>query len=155
MIQCKKYWKKTTFLLLTVSGSYYLCTLFQPLLTDKALDVLVNIYSIFAGFLIGVIALIGAPNSIPSGSWQIAESSAKNIFRKLNSTKSLLYIYLITLFAIFLYKLIVVPSALELINSLPLGTTLLSHIHLLKIYAERFILFLSFIAFSYSFTFPL
>ncbi|EGQ7984156.1 hypothetical protein HJA60_004235 [Vibrio vulnificus] len=154
MSDWKKYRRKTIYLLLTLVGSGCLSVLFQPLLTDKALDVLVNIYSILAGFLIGVIALIGDPSSLPSGSWRIAESSTKNTFRKLNSTKNLLYVYLITLFAIFSYKLLAVPATLEIIKGLPLGAEVLPYLSGLKIFVEQFILFFSFVAFSYSFTLP-
>lgn len=149
----KKYIRKTRYLLFTLISSILLAILFQPLLTDKALDVLVNIYSILAGFLIGIIALIG-PNSLPKGSWRTAEISVKNIFRKLNSTKILLYIYLITLLFIFLYKLLAVSATIEVIKRLPLGIEILPYLSRLKICAERAILFLSFTAFSYSFKLP-
>lgn len=149
-----KYKKKSIFLLLTIIGSGCFSVLFQPLLTDKALDVLVNIYSILAGFLIGVIALIGDPSSLPAGSWRVAESSTKNTFRQLNSTKNLLYIYLITLFAIFSYKLLAVPAMLGVIKALPLGTEVLPYLSGLKVFVEQIILFFSFVAFSYSFTLP-
>lgn len=154
MIDWKKYRRKPIYLLLTLVGSGCIAVLCQPLLTDKALDVLVNIYSILAGFLIGIIALIGSPGSLPSGSWRIAESSRENIFRQLKSTKILLYVYLITLFSIFSYKLLAVPATLEIIKGLPLGCEVLPYLSNIKICVERFILFLSFIAFSYSFTLP-
>lgn len=152
----KSYLRKTVYLLITVSGSAVFAVLFQPLLTDKALDVLVNIYSILAGFLIGVIALIGDPSSLPSGSWRIAESATKNTFRKLRSTKNLLHIYLLTLFAIFSYKLFAVPQTLSAIKKLPygIGMGIIPYLPQVKSLFEIIILFLSFIAFSYSFTLP-
>lgn len=154
MIAWKKYRKKTIYLLLTIISSVTLSVLFQPLLTNNALDVLVNIYSILAGFLIGVIALIGDPSSLPSGSWRIAEISTQNTFRKLRNTKNLLYVYLLTLFAIFAYKLVAVPETLEIIKGIPLGVKLIPYLSGLKDIVERGILFLSFVAFSYSFTLP-
>ncbi|MDV2383792.1 hypothetical protein Q5N63_17100 [Vibrio cholerae] len=154
MSNWKKYRKKTAYLLLTLVGSGVFAVLFQPLLTEKALDVLVNIYSILAGFLIGVIALIGDPSSLPTGSWRVAESATSNTFRKLRSTKNLLYVYLITLFAIFSYKLIAVPETLEVIKELSFGLAALPYLKTVKIFVEQAILFLSFVAFSYSFTLP-
>lgn len=150
----KQYRRKTIYLLLTIVSSGVLSVLFQPILTDKALDVLVNIYSILAGFLIGVIALIGDPSSLPTGSWRIAENAIKNTFRKLRSTKNLLYVYLVTLFLIFSYKLLAVPETVLMIKGWSFGEQLLPYLRALKIFIERFILFLSFVAFSYSFTLP-
>lgn len=154
MNNLRKYMRKTLYLFLTLVCSYFLAVLFQPLLTEKALDVLVNIYSILAGFLIGIIALIGDPSSLPSGSWRIAENATQNTFRKLKSTKNLLYIYLLTLFIIFSYKLLAVSETKDVIISLPFGIDLLEHLKTFKKITEEFILFLSFVAFSYSFTLP-
>ncbi len=154
MSNWKKYRRKTIYLVLTLVSSAFFSVLFQPLLTDKALDVLVNIYSILAGFLIGVIALIGDPSSLPTGSWRVAESATRNTFRKLRSTKNLLNVYLITLFAIFSYKLLAVPETLEVIKGLPLGLKAVPYLSCLKDLVEQAILFLSFVAFSYSFTLP-
>ncbi|OOE43991.1 hypothetical protein BZG06_10145 [Salinivibrio kushneri] len=154
MISWKKYMRKTIYLLLTIVFSGVFAVLFQPLLTDKALDVLVNIYSILAGFLVGVVALVGDPSSLPAGSWRVAENSTKNTFRKLRSTKSLLYVYLLTLLAIFSYKLLAVPEALEVIKRLPFSDDVIPYLSGLKEFSEQVILFLSFLAFSYSFTLP-
>ena len=154
MSNWKKYRKKTTYLLLTIIGSGFFAFLFQPLLTDNALDVLVNIYSILAGFLIGIIALIGDPTSLPSGSWRVAESATQNTFRKLRSTKNLLHLYLITLLLIFSYKLLAVPETLEAIKVIPFGIKLIPYLSGLKDIIEQMILFLSFVGFSYSFTLP-
>ncbi|AMF92383.1 hypothetical protein AL536_02575 [Vibrio fluvialis] len=154
MSNLEKYRRKTIYLLLTIVSSGFFAVLFQPILTDKALDVLVNIYSILAGFLVGVIALIGDPSSLPNGSWRVAESATKNTFRKLSSTKNLLHVYLVTLFAIFSYKLFSVPQTIEIIKDLPYGTMLLPYLGKIKSFVEQVILFLSFVAFSYSFTLP-
>ncbi|WP_283627787.1 hypothetical protein [Shewanella baltica] len=154
MSNWKKYRKKTIYLLLTIVFSGIFAVLLQPFLTDKALDVLVNIYSILAGFLVGVIALIGDPSSLPTGSWRVAENATQNTFRKLRSTKNLLYVYLLTLFAIFSYKLLAVPHALDVIKTTHWGLFILPYLSDFKVFVEQVILFLSFIAFSYSFTLP-
>jgi hypothetical protein len=112
MKQWKKYRNKTVFLFFTLLISGFLAATLQPVLNEKALDILVNIYSILAGFLIGVIALIGDPSSLPSGSWRIAEASTKNVFRNLQGTRNLLTVCLITLFCIFIYKLLSVDGDL-------------------------------------------
>jgi hypothetical protein len=154
MATWNKYQKKSIFLIISLLVSGILCVLFQPLLNEKALDILVNIYSILAGFLIGVIALIGDPSSLPSGSWRIAESSTKNIFRNLQGTKNLLTIYLITLFLIFMYKLLSINGVVMILNNYGVTSIDKAFLLMLKIWFEKGILFFSFVAFSYSFMLP-
>jgi len=154
MANWKKYQKKSIFLITSMLISGFLCVLFQPLLNEKALDLLVNIYSILAGFLIGVIALIGDPSSLPSGSWRIAESSTKNVFRNLQGTRNLLSIYLLTLFLIFMYKLLSVSGVETILNSYGITPLDKSLLQTFKVWFEMGILFFSFIAFSYSFMLP-
>ncbi|MFH7566535.1 hypothetical protein [Oceanimonas smirnovii] len=154
MATWKKYNKKTIYLLLTLILSGFLSVFFQPLVNEKALDTLVNIYSILAGFLIGVIALIGDPASLPSGSWRIAEASTRNTFKNLKGTRNLLYIYLITLFIIFMYKLLSVNGIVEILASYELEIKIEQPLLTLKKWSELFILFCSFVAFGYSFRLP-
>jgi len=154
MTTWKKYQKKSIFLITSLLVSGFLCVLFQPLINEKALDLLVNIYSILAGFLIGVIALIGDPSSLPSGSWRIAESSTKNVFRNLQGTKNLLSIYLLTLFLIFMYKLLSVSGVETILNNYGITSIDKSLLQTLKVWFEMGILFFSFVAFSYSFRLP-
>lgn len=154
MAEWHKYVRKTLFLLLSIVVSGLFSYAFQPLVKESSLDVLVNIYSILAGFLVGVIALIGDPSSLPTGSWRIAESASKNTFRSLHSTKNLLYAYLITLLCIFIYKLIFVDG-IEVIKTISIwGFEFSSHIQAAKVYMEYAILFLSSVAFIYSFKLP-
>jgi hypothetical protein len=154
MAAWNKYKKKSIFLMISLFVSGFLCVLFQPLLNEKALDILVNIYSILAGFLIGVIALIGDPSSLPSGSWRIAEASTKNVFRNLQGTKNLLTIYLITLFLIFMYKLLSLNGVVIILNNYGVPSIDKAFLLMLKVWFEKGILFFSFVAFSYSFMLP-
>ena len=154
MKELKKYKLKIFFLIAVLVISFCFSMLFQPFLNQESLDVLVSIYSILAGFLIGVIALIGDPSSLPSGSWRIAEGAVGNIFRKLRSTKYLLQVYMLMLFFVFLYKLIASPEAIEVIKSLSYKVDFLPYFCRIKIFMEKIILFLSFIAFFYSFALP-
>jgi hypothetical protein len=154
MAEWRKYVKKTIFLLLTIVVSGLFSYAFQPLVKGSSLDVLVNIYSILAGFLVGVIALIGDPSSLPTGSWRIAESASKNTFRSLHSTKNLLHAYLITLLLIFIYKLFF-TDGIEIIKTMSVWDVSISeYIQVAKKVMEHSILFLSSIAFIYSFTLP-
>lgn len=154
MKSAKKYVRKTSQLILAVLISCALSYFSQPLINEKALDTLVNIYSILAGFLVGIIALIGDPLSLPSGSWRVAEKARNNTYRNLKGTRNLLYIYLLTLFFIFSYKLFTIDGVLEIYKKLELTEDIKENLLSIKLLTERFILFLSYIAFFYSFMLP-
>ncbi|WP_429216728.1 hypothetical protein [Aeromonas veronii] len=150
----RKYTKKTFFLLLSIVVSSLFSYFLQPLVKGSSLDVLVNIYSILAGFLIGVIALIGDPSSLPTGSWRIAEHASKNTFRSLNSTKNLLHAYFITSLLIFIYKLVFIDG-FDIVNKItPFGMDIHEYVITAKVFMEHSILFFSSIAFIYSLKLP-
>ncbi|EJB8399025.1 hypothetical protein MW352_000067 [Pseudomonas aeruginosa] len=76
----------------------------KPLMLEnsEALSVIVTAYSILAGFLVGIITMIGDPKSLPSGSWQVARLSGEIIYRRLKRHKFLFTAYLATIALIFL-----------------------------------------------------
>ncbi|MFG9327317.1 hypothetical protein ACEP1W_15245 [Pseudomonas aeruginosa] len=76
----------------------------KPLMLEnsEALSVIVTAYSILAGFLVGIITMIGDPKSLPSGSWQVARLSSEIIYRRLKCHKFLFTAYLATIALIFL-----------------------------------------------------
>lgn len=82
-----------------VLGSYF-C---QPLIhgNSEAINVIVTVFSILAGFLVAVITLVGDPKSLPSGSWQVARLGSDLTYNRLIRHKWLFKFYLITLFLIF------------------------------------------------------
>jgi hypothetical protein len=63
--------------------------------------IVVTIFSVFAGFLIATIAIIGDPRMIHEGSWRIAEAGREKMQRRLSWHISLLFIYLLTLALLF------------------------------------------------------
>lgn len=81
-------------------GSYF-C---QPLIhgNQDAINVIVTVFSILAGFLVAVITLVGDPKSLPTGSWQVARLGSDLTYNRLIRHKWLFKAYLITLFLIFL-----------------------------------------------------
>lgn len=72
---------------------------FQPMVADNtnAVNTVVTIFSILAGFLIAVITLIAEPNLKQAKSWQELPLMKKTVQRKLFRQKLLFYLYLITL----------------------------------------------------------
>lgn len=97
-------WSKIRFfayaVLLSCEGAF----LAKPLMlgNSEALSVIVTAYSILAGFLVGIITMIGDPKSIPSGSWQVARLSSDIIYRRLKRHRFLFTAYLATIGLIFL-----------------------------------------------------
>ncbi|QOR37145.1 hypothetical protein HNO52_00480 [Billgrantia diversa] len=75
----------------------------QPLIhgNQDAINVIVTVFSILAGFLVAVITLIGDPKSLPSGGWQMARLGSDLTYNRLVRHKWLFKGYLITLFLIF------------------------------------------------------
>lgn len=75
----------------------------QPLIHNNqdAINVIVTVFSILAGFLVAVITLIGDPKSLPTGGWQIARLGSDLTYNRLIRHKWLFKGYLITLFLIF------------------------------------------------------
>lgn len=76
----------------------------QPLIhgNQDAVNVVVTVFSILAGFLVAVITLVGDPKSLPSGSWQVARLGSDLTYNRLIRHKWLFKGYLTTLFLIFL-----------------------------------------------------
>ncbi len=121
-----------------------------------SMNALVSIYSILAGFLIGVISLLGDPMLIPKGSWRIAQASSQNTAKSLSSTKILLYIYLITLLMIFLHKIVfsyngVLPTDMAFKNEME---KMLQWFGNYKDVIDTIILFFAMLAFLFSFKLP-
>jgi|SRR5690554_1852328 len=119
----------------SAAGSYYA----QPLVHNnkEAADVLVNVFSILAGFLVAVMTIMGEPVFYRKKTWRYNQSSRRNYIKSLIRHKDLFHAYLITLALIF-------SSRLVDGDEYPL----------VQIWLERGFLFFAFIAFSFSITLP-
>lgn len=95
--------QKIKFAVSLVLWSGLLAYWFQPLIHDNqsAVDVIVTVFSILAGFLVAVITLVGDPKSLPIGSWRIARIGSELTYNRLTRYKWLFKVYLITLLLIF------------------------------------------------------
>lgn len=115
-------------------GTYFLKPLIEG--NQDAINVIVTVFSILAGFLIALITLIGDPKSLPNGSWQVARLGSDRTYNRLTRQKWLFYIYLIALVLIFLSTLL--KSKFKEVNN----------------FVEYLYLFFSIIAFILSFKLP-
>lgn len=75
----------------------------QPFVQGNAdlVTVIATVFSVFGGFLIAIIAVIGDPSLIPEGSWRLAEIRRDNIERRLLRHAWLFVLYLMTIAFLF------------------------------------------------------
>lgn len=85
-------------------GTYFAKPLIEG--NQDAVNVIVTVFSILAGFLIALITLIGDPSSLPKGGWQVARLGSQRTYNRLTRQKWLFYIYLAALTLIFLSTLL-------------------------------------------------
>lgn len=129
--------------LVTVSGvaAYYL----QPLISQKsdAINAVVTIFSILAGFLIAVITLIGDPGA---RGWKELQMEKADVVARLQRHRIIFYLYLITLgLAFTLFLVPGEPSAVEPSAVEPSA---------ISVWLERAFVFLAVSVFGASFTLP-
>ena len=102
-------WRKVSFFSFSVALSAAAAYYGQPSISDNsnAINVLVTMYSVLAGILIAIITVLGDPSVLDTdGSWRKTFLSSRSAKSRLLWTKALFYIYLITLFLIFISYLI-------------------------------------------------
>jgi hypothetical protein len=102
--------------------------------------VIVTVFTVFAGFLIAVITILGDPTMIPEGSWRLAEARRDNIERRLRTHVWLFVLYLLTIGLLF--SGVLIQSALD------------EH-HSVRIWIERLYLFFGVFSFLLSFALPI
>lgn len=68
---------------------------------SQAESIFVTVYSVLAGFLVAVIAVLGDPALLPSGNWQRAENHREAIEGRLIRHTWLFALYLMTIAVIF------------------------------------------------------
>jgi hypothetical protein len=80
----------------------------QPLVhtSDRAVNVIVTLFSVLAGFLVAIVTLIGDPTIYTGRTWRVQELALDRIRKRLDRQKVLFFIYLLTLGLVFLSTLI-------------------------------------------------
>ncbi len=120
--------------ILGILASYY----GQPLIhgNEQAINIIVTVFSILAGFLVAIIAIVGDPVLLPPGTWRAAEMERGSMNKRLIRHKWLFTIYLITLSLIF-FSLLLKDSNATVV-----------------LWLERLFLFFGVFAFSLSMVLP-
>ncbi|MDY0186194.1 MAG: hypothetical protein RBR43_10000 [Desulfuromonadaceae bacterium] len=75
----------------------------QPLIhgNEQAVNVIVTVFSVLAGFLVAIIAIVGDPVLLPPGTWRAAELERGKLNSRLVRHKWLFTLYLLTLGMVF------------------------------------------------------
>lgn len=120
-------------------GSYYS----QPYMSKNADAVLIiiTVFTVFAGFLIAIITIIGDPIMIPDGSWRLAEGGRERMERRLVWHILLFVLYLLTIG--FLFAGAILEKAIT-------G----EHHEIWKVWVERTYLFMAITSFLLTFALP-
>src|SRR5437016_5876229 len=63
--------------------------------------IIITVFSVFAGFLVAIIAVLGDPGMIPEGSWRVAELRRDAIESRLAWHSWLFVLYLLTIGLLF------------------------------------------------------
>jgi len=94
---------RALYIILSFVGGLVFANLAAPWVynNETAINILITVYTVFAGFLVAIIALVGDPALIPKGSWRIAEHNRENLNNRLIRYSYLFWLYLITIAIIF------------------------------------------------------
>lgn len=85
--------------LLGAAVSYF----FEPYVyrNADAVGIFVTVYTVFAGFLVAVITVLGDPSILPSGDWKGAETHREQVEKRIIRHVWLFVLYLVTIGLIF------------------------------------------------------
>jgi hypothetical protein len=116
----------------------------QPLAHENAdsLLIIITVMTVFAGFLVAIITILGDPAMIPAGSWRVAELRRNSIEARLITHIWLFIFYLISIGFLFTGALL---------NKAPDAVVSMEW----KIWIERLYLFFGVSAFLFTFGLPI
>jgi len=103
-------------LLLSAVGAYYA----QPFVKENAdaVMILTTVFTVFAGFLVAIITILGDPSLIPEGSWRVAEGRRDSVEAQLIAHVWLFVIYLLAIALLFVGVVVrdapVVPDEIKM-----------------------------------------
>lgn len=136
---------RTAYFLLSSLGGGAAAAWGQPLIHNNsdAASVIVTVFSVLAGFLVGLIALTGDASPVAArGSWRFTELNREGVSRRLTHNRGLFVLYLLVLALIFLASLLKTVAAADALIGAFLN------------WVERIYLGLAVLAFLLSFRLP-
>ena len=134
----KTSWQKVTYIVTCIVASVFFAWQFQPKYHDNsnALSVLVTVFSILAGFLVAVMAIVGSERALKGRNWRQDTFYLLHVKQDLQKHSALFYLYLLVL-------------ALSFLAALDLGWP-----KLVQTGVEGILLFLACLAMLLSFSLP-
>jgi hypothetical protein len=132
---------RAAFILLCAVGGGLAAYYGQPSVhkNPELILIIITVFTVFAGFLIAIITIIGDPIMIPHGSWRVAELRRDTMIARLNWHVGLLICYLLTI--ALLFTGVVLEKALD------------EH-SLWRLWIERAYLFVGVTSFLFTFALP-
>ena len=105
--QRKLSWRKITYVFTCVAVSIFFAWQFQPNYHENsnALSVLVTVFSILAGFLVAVMAIVGSERALKGRNWRQDTFYLIHVKQDLQKHSALFYLYLLVLALSFLATL--------------------------------------------------
>ena len=103
------------------------------------ISILITVFTVFAGFLIAIIAIVGDPVMIPDGSWRIAEGGRDRMQYRLTLYTALFALYLVAIGLLFVGVILEKAFADD---------------NVWKIWIERAYLFIGVTSFLFTFALP-
>lgn len=100
--------KRTALIVVAVASGVVAGVFGQPYIhgNERAISVIVNVFSILAGFLVAIMAIMSDPTGFMTKSWRAAEKVRPSINAKLLRQKYLFILYLAVLLLITIQSLI-------------------------------------------------
>ncbi|MBF8668172.1 hypothetical protein IR012_05010 [Pseudomonas putida] len=134
----KTSWRKVAYIVTCITVSVFFAWQFQPKYHDNsnALSVLVTVFSILAGFLVAVMAIVGSERALKGRNWRQDTFYLIHVKQDLQKHSALFYLYLLVL-------------ALSFLASLKLGWP-----EIIQVGVECVLLFLACLAMLLSFSLP-
>jgi hypothetical protein len=134
----KTSWRKVAYIVICIAVSVFFAWQFQPKYHDNsnALSVLVTVFSILAGFLVAVMAIVGSERALKGRNWRQDTFYLLHVKQDLQKHSALFYLYLLVL-------------ALSFLASLKLGWP-----DIIQTSVECVLLFLACLAMLLSFSLP-
>lgn len=101
-------WHRIGFFLGALGASGFAGWFGQPLIHDnsEAVGVIVNVFSILAGFLVTIMTLLGEPSLFRGRTWRADAVKRSNVYRRLIRHKWLFIAYLLVLGLVFVTTLV-------------------------------------------------
>lgn len=115
-------WVRVVKLVVALAVAAFVGYRFQPMVSNNpdAVNTVVTIFSILAGFLIAVITFIAEPTLQGAKNWQELQKMKKTVHNKLFRQKMLFFLYLVTL-GVALAMYLTPPASVEVLKWLQMA----------------------------------